>query len=378
MLEQRHESALELRVTQRTARFGVRSAKLPELTFRLLRVLAARAPDIVSFADIEAEVWAAQVSRETLKQRAKLLRDALTRLGAPAHAIEAVRNEGYRLNLPTRCAEPVDQTSRRIARPLAGAFMALATIAALPVLTARQAAEPLALTIESASGAAPSEAVRRALIRDLAQLTMIRVIEAPGASGDLVLSVAMENEERLSLQLRDGRSGAVLLAEAYPAAPGAYERAVSHFANYVHEQAETLSLRETLPRESVALYASAADLARGGDEAALLLARSKLQAVLGRRPNFLVARALLARVEADLTLRYAYPGEMAQAARAEAARLVDAHPDVPEFRYALARTELAAGDAAAALNQLRIAERDLPFLRRDVQALERRLAETTT
>jgi hypothetical protein len=75
-------------------------------------------------------------------------------------------------------------------------------------------------------------------------------------------------------------------------------------------------------------------------------------------------------------LRFNHPPPLG--ARAAAAQLVEVHPDVPEFRYTLARTELAIGNRTAALDQLRIAERDLPFLRRDVQALERLLAETTT
>jgi DNA-binding winged helix-turn-helix (wHTH) protein len=371
VLEPRSDGALKLHNASRTVRFSARSAKLPELTFRLLRLLAARAPAIVPFADIEAEVWAAQVSRETLKQRAKLLRDALTALGAPANAIEAVRNEGYRLHLAATASE--EPSRPRIPAPLLGAFLALAAIAVLPLLTQHAVAEPLSLTIESEPSAGP---LRRALIRNLALLDAIEVIDAPDLAGDLVISVAMESDTRASLQLRDGRSGAVLLAEAYVADPEGYDRAVAHFANFVHERAQALSPRGRLPADLAALYSEAAELLRGGDEGSLLLARAKLRTVLARAPQFLMGRALLARTEADLTLRFNHPPALS--ARAEAARLVAAHPNVPEFRYTLARTELAVGNRPAALDQLRIAERDLPFLRRDVQALERLLIEPTT
>lgn len=361
---------MELHPAKRTIRFAGRSTKVPELTFRLLALLATRAPAIVPFAEIEAKVWASQVSRETLKQRAKLLRDALTAIGAPADAIEAVRNEGYRLNLPTM--DPISTPARAV-NPLIAAMLALGAIMLLPSLAGDRAVQPLSLVIESRSAAEP---LRRALIRDLARIDTLAVIDAPAARGDLVVSINIESDASASFSMRDGRSGAVLLAEVYPAQEDGYGRAVSHFANYVHERTQALALSNSLPRDLLTLFAEAASMQRSGDEASLLLARAKLRSVLSRRPDFLVARALLARTEADLALRFGHPAP--DAARDEAGRLVAAHPDVPEFRYALARTELAAGNLGAALDQMRVAARDLPFLRRDVQELERRIAETTT
>lgn len=360
--------AVELHPAKRTIRLAGRSAKLPELTFRLLALLAARSPAIVPFADIEAEVWAAQVSRETLKQRAKLLRDSLTAIGAPGDSVEAVRNEGYRLNLPTRTANPAQRFN-----PLIAALLSVLAIALLPSLGADRSTRPLSLVIESGSG---GESIRRALIRDLARIDTIAVIDAPAVQADLVVSVIVEADARAAFSMRDGRSGAVLLAEAYPASADGYDRAVMHFANFIHERLQALALTGTMPRDLQALFADAAALQRGGDEASLLAARAKLQSILSRRPGFLMARALLTRTEADLTLRFGHPASAS--ALAEAANLVAAHPDVPEFRHALARNELAAGNLRAALNQMRIAARDLPFLRRDVEDLERRVASTTT
>ncbi len=54
-----------------------REIRLPDLSFSLLWLLSERAPDPVPFDEIERVVWAAQVSRETVKQRVKLLRDSL-------------------------------------------------------------------------------------------------------------------------------------------------------------------------------------------------------------------------------------------------------------------------------------------------------------
>lgn len=361
---------LRLDEANRSVSFGGRSAVAPELTFRLLRLLLSRTPEIVPFAEIEAEVWGAQVSRETLKQRAKLLRDALTGIGVRPDVLEAVRNEGYRLKAISTHRTP------RAPQPLVAAVLALVAIATLPVLgTSRVNTAPLSLAVE---GDASAGAIRRALIRDLSRFDAIQVIDGSSDASDLVVRVALEADARASLQLQDSQSGAVLLAEAYNLGPNGYDGAVSHFSAYVHERLQVLAARPALSAAQLALFGDAARLVRGGDEAALLLARDKLRVLTTQRPSFLLAQALLARTDADLTLLFRHPLALALAARTHAADLVAAHPDVPEFRYTLARAELACGDVAAALEQMRFAERGMPFLRRDVLALERRLAGTTT
>lgn len=364
-------AGLRLDEANRTASFGARSVTLPELTFRLLRLLRSHTPAIVPFAEIEAEVWGALVSRETVKQRAKLLRAALTDLGVQPDALEAVRNEGYRLK-----AISTHQT-QRVPQPLAAALMALVAIAALPTLVGASlpSTAPFSLVIESDASAG---AVRRALIRDLSRFDAIQVIDGTSSASDLVVRVALESDARASLQLQDAQSGAVLLAEAYNAGSDGYDAGVSHFSAYVHERLQVLAARPALSPAQATLFSDAARLVRGGDEAALLLAREKLQLLTAQRPNVLLARALLARTDADLTVRFGRPLALAISARTQAAELVAAHPEVPEFRYTLARTELACGDVAAALEQMRFAERGMPFLRRDVLALERRLAGATT
>ena len=74
---------------------------LPDLSFRLLRTLATRAPAMVSKDDLIAEVWGdVIVSDETLVQRVRLLRQTLGEDSQNPRYIAAVRGRGYRLTAP--------------------------------------------------------------------------------------------------------------------------------------------------------------------------------------------------------------------------------------------------------------------------------------
>lgn len=74
---------------------------LPDLSFRLLRTLATRAPAMVSKDELIAEVWGdVIVSDETLMQRVRLLRQALGDDSQNPRYIASVRGRGYRLSAP--------------------------------------------------------------------------------------------------------------------------------------------------------------------------------------------------------------------------------------------------------------------------------------
>jgi DNA-binding winged helix-turn-helix (wHTH) protein len=361
---------LKLDEANRAVVWDGRVAVVPELTFRFLRSLLERSPAITPFASIESEVWGAMVSRETLKQRAKLLRDALNELGADC-LVEAVRNEGYRLRLRSE-GSATPHTGPRYAAPLVNALLALVAIIALPSLS-QFAGPPARLSLSIESNDSP---LRNDLLRDLSRFDAINVIDGSGAH-DLVVRIATAGASTL-LTLQDARSGAILFAETYATDRGGSERVAAHFSSFVHERVQALRPYPALPSRLRIAYGEALELVRGGDEAALLVARARLRQVTNARPHFLLAAALLARVDADLVLRFDYPSANAESARAQAAALVFRHPEIPELRYALARTELACGNDEVALEQLRYAARGLPFLQRDIKALERRLEGLTT
>jgi TolB-like protein len=88
---------------------GGLGVSLGRLSFELLHVLAAAAPDVVTPAQLIDRVWRGRVvSPETVTQRVKLLRGALSDDAARPRYIGLVRRCGYRL-IPTverHCVKP--------------------------------------------------------------------------------------------------------------------------------------------------------------------------------------------------------------------------------------------------------------------------------
>jgi hypothetical protein len=205
-----------------------------------------------------------------------------------------------------------------------------------------------------------------------------------GRASDLIVDFAIagpQADARLSLRLVDRHSGLILWAEDYPFDASDYDRSLAHFASNGHANVETLSLKrgrngqERQPRAAREEYESVLALTRGAGEPELLVAQRRLDVLLAQRPTFALARALRVRVLADLVLRHGHDPRRAASAVAEARSLVDAYPFAADFKYTLARAQLAAGDEPGALRNLYSAARDLPFLERDILALERQMRE---
>lgn len=379
-------------VRKQSVRYGARRARLPDLSFRMLRLLAEREPAAVGFEEIERVVWGAQVTRETMKQRAKLLRDALTDLGAPEDAVAAVRSVGYRLTIPGRPREQPEPQGVLPSKPvrwvLAAAVACAAGVAALIITEPwRSAPNDFQLAIVAASGDAADDelTIRRDLATELAGVEGLDVLASAQDSlrSDLVLSYAIAQRsvgQNMSVQLVDRHSGLLLWAREYPLDSAGNERTVSHIAANVHAKAQALALvlgRDRLPAQPQAAqqeYMAVLELTRGAREADLVVARGRLDALIARRPNFALARSLRARVMANLVIEYGHTNDLAAAAVAEAQTLVADYPFAADFRYTLARAEWSAGNRTVALDHLNVAARSMPFLQRDIQALEREIA----
>jgi TolB-like protein/DNA-binding winged helix-turn-helix (wHTH) protein len=106
---------------------------LGPLSYKLLLVLVEKAPDLATHDEIADAVWSGRaVSPETVKQRAKLLRDALADDAGHPRYIEVVRGRGYRL-LPPINTVPAnaekDHKSRRLAAATIVAVVLIATTA---------------------------------------------------------------------------------------------------------------------------------------------------------------------------------------------------------------------------------------------------------
>jgi len=86
--------------TQEVTRDGA-PVPLPPLSFSLLLTLARHAPNVVTTAELEAEVWSGLViDRGTINKRVVLVRKALQKAGCEQDYIAVVRGTGYRLAVP--------------------------------------------------------------------------------------------------------------------------------------------------------------------------------------------------------------------------------------------------------------------------------------
>lgn len=358
--------------------------RLPDLSFRMLDLLVSRSPDPVSFSEIEQAVWNAQVTRETIKQRVTLLRDSLEQIGLDGAAIEAVRNQGYRTSLQMSVVEPAGAASqkRRIAW-VAGIVIAIgvALMLAWQLRDTGTSAKPvLAVVLESpARGIDPAEAeaLRRDVVRTISKFEGVQVIDPVPASAivpDYLVRITFGGtgqDRTLSADFIDRATGAILFAEKYAVSAANAERVVLHFANNVHTAMSALSISEgRISEDARAQIAEAYRLWRLGDRESLIGARRRLESLSAEPQARAIAQSLLARVQADLVLRYGEPVTLARQAEREVRALIARQPGVGDLHYSLARTLLAQGKRDAALNELRTAQRTMPFLARDILALE--------
>lgn len=362
-----------------------RAHRLSDLSFRMLDLLVSRSPDPVSFADIERAVWNAQVTRETIKQRVTLLRENLQQIGIEGAAIEAVRNYGYRTTIQIRVVDPQSAWSvRRKAWLAPGSVLLLGAALFLgwPQRDTKSAAKPLLAVVTGTSTSAgdPAEvdALRRDMVLAISRFEGVQVIDRLAATGTapaylVRLSLQRSGQDRrLAAELVDGTKGTVLFAEQYDLASSQTDRAVLHFAHNIHAQLGAMAASGgRLSNEARARYAEAYRLLRLGDRQSLLGARNSLAVLASEPETNQIARPLLARVQADLVLRYAEPQSLARQAEQDIRALIVRQPGAGELRYSLARTLLAQGRRDEALDELRIAVRTMPFLSREILVIER-------
>lgn len=364
---------------------GREAHRLPDLSFRLLDLLVSRSPDPVSFSEIEQAVWNAQVTRETIKQRVTLLRDSLEQVGLDGAAIEAVRNQGYRTSLQMSVVEPAGAASQkpRIAW-VAGIIITAIGVALMLAWQLRDAgtsAKPvLAVVLElpvRGTDPAEAEALRRDVVRTISKFEGVEVIDRVPASGfvpDYLVRIWLDGtgfDRTLSAEFVDRPNGTILFAEKYAVSPANAERVVLHFANNLHAAMSALSIsRGRISDDARARIAEAYRLWRLGDRQSLIGARKSLEGLSAEPEARATAQSLLARVQADLVLRYGEPVTLARQAERDVRALIARQPGVGDLRYSLARTLLAQGKRDAALNELRAAQRTMPFLVRDILALE--------
>ena len=116
--------------SRRVTRDG-ESLNVGGLTFDLLLALAQASPSMASYDDLAQSVWEGRpVSPETIAQRAKMLRDALSDDAKSPRYLELIRGQGYRLVTDARVlgAESPPRRARRAAIWTAAAIVAVAVL----------------------------------------------------------------------------------------------------------------------------------------------------------------------------------------------------------------------------------------------------------
>ncbi|MHB8474652.1 MAG: winged helix-turn-helix domain-containing protein [Gammaproteobacteria bacterium] len=111
-------SDLLVDVGRRTVLRGTHDIRLSMLSFELLRTLIEAAPNVVSNDQLARAVWhGGYVAPETVTQRVKLLRDALSDNPVAPRYIAGLRGHGYRV-LPE--VTEVSAESEPVARKVVG------------------------------------------------------------------------------------------------------------------------------------------------------------------------------------------------------------------------------------------------------------------
>lgn len=221
---------------------------LGRLTYRLLLTLVEAAPNMVSHDELIVAVWGGRsVSPETISQRIKLLRDALSDDAHNPRYLELVRGQGYRL-LPRVEVLPDESPARRRPRWLAptGAAIALAAAAAIVfwIVTAQTDAVPESpsIAVLPFTDLSPgrdqqylADGVAEEIINLLSRATTLRIIartssfsfrgkdadvasiaKALGVTHVLEGSVRQEGDRiRVTVRLVDASNGSRLWSDSY-------------------------------------------------------------------------------------------------------------------------------------------------------------------
>lgn len=392
------QSEIRLDPVAQTIAHDEKSVALPHLSYLLLDLLAEHRPDPVSFADIEETVWGAQVTRETIKQRISLLRKSLADVGLDEQAIVAVPSIGYRLALsaPLLKDDPAPANRRG---PMVAIIAGLAVLILALSLFLR--AEPVQddttriVVVNEATNVGGSAHLawleqNRALSGQLAELQGVATIAtisrtdidatrsrdtAIELGSDLIISSALverQGKPQISYQLIDGRNEEILWSGDYDAEGETAMRAGAHILKNINEAllARGKSVERSAPDRSVSLYYLALDIVRVPDRENLEMAIAQLDEALTIAPDFPLALALRGRAKADLVLRYGADSSLATEALRDSRMAKTLAPNVAEIDYAIARSLWAAGDEEAALEAMNRAAYYLPYLDREIAAIQ--------
>tara|TARA_R110000868_G_scaffold53249_4_gene167349 strand:+ start:3004 stop:4215 length:1212 start_codon:yes stop_codon:yes gene_type:complete len=377
---------LEIDLAHRLIRLDGQPLVLPDLSYRFLLALAAAAPAPAAPDTLQAAVWGeVQVGPDAIRQRARLLRDALRQAGCIGDPVPAERHRGYRLALPVHFVETGGMVP---ASPTALRYWWVAAAAVLSVLMATMwiwlpAQAPAGLVLSYVREQPVLTPLSEAIAAQFTAVERIEVRQDAGGGEQVRLDIQLEGSgarQRVRLRLVDGVTGHLIASETYglpdPASLDEMDRVAAHFVFRMQDRLaiaypEHVLEGAGLNDAAATAYLAALDAAATGQPAGLEIAQTYLEAAIDSAPEFAAAHRRLAIVLARLSREEgAGPGLAGQAlihARI-AARLA---PLQAESERAIGMALWANGDLDQAWLHLARAQLRLTFLSRDLAALER-------
>jgi len=379
------EAVQELRIdrARRQVSLSGQALELSDLSYRFLVTLAAAAPDSVAVDRLHAEVWGeVQIGPDTIKQRARLLRESLRQAGLAGDPVPSDRHRGYRLDVPVLFASADEQSRpdyRRLGLVLGATVMVF--VVALLMLWPRSA--PAALTVSYAAGEPTTEVLAESVAAQFAALQGIDVVEAAPSAGRVRLDLTLEGHgetRRIRLRLTDRRDGRLIASELYDFPSTAdldvSDRIAAHFVLRMQDRLaaaypDQILAGMALSEDARELYLEALSAMAFGHEAGLLVAWEKLDLAIAAEPDFAAAHARLALVLARLSRMGEGDGALADQARRHAETAFRLAPLDAGSERAMGMALWVGGELDQAREHLLRAEQSLAFLARDLAALER-------
>ena len=407
-------------VRRRVAR-GETTIELGKLTFELLLLLVDAAPRVVTYDEIADTLWRGRpVTPETVRQRVKLLRRALSDNPANPRYIRLVRGHGYQLipdvvpiepNRPSRLARP----SLATAGGLLSLLVILATVAAFVVgrptpdtpmdsTDGRTIAEvpvnenfiavlPFERLSPDTTDANFVDGVHNDVITQLSKIESLRVISrssvmeyrqtsksASQIGRELGVTTVLEgsvqgvgDQVRISVQLTDTESGAHLWAELYDreltaenvfAIQSEMAAAVASAlrATLTPDEVERLEHVPTRNSKAYSHYLLGVSQLRQADNTIdYSKAAEAFEAAVDEDPGFALAWAALGHAYSSMYFFVDKTEARRELARIAIDRASAIDPDLPDTHLARGYYyDQAVGDYARALEEWAIAERGMP------------------
>lgn len=368
-----------------------KTIELPRLSFDLLVTLIRHAPNVVTFDTLIEEVWDGRVvAEETVTQRVKLLRDALTDAGYTSQLVTTVRGRGYRLATPVEYEE-VGDVSPPAMQPRN--IVVVASLAVLVVAAGIYAWLQSSSTISAAERSVAvlpfddftqdrqigylGDGIAEELLNRLAQIPGLHVTsrtssfavrddknlrsiaEELGVRSILEGSVRRADDKiRVTVQLIDALEDKHLWSEQF-------DRELTDVLDIQDEVAKAIAERfrltldagvppyRQLDEHAVELYLQARRSLRERSASTLQSAVDALEVLVELEPGYAPGWATLAEAYIELARRSNYPMDEADSRAGEALRLaLEIDNGLPEAHATLGLLRMSTGDSEGAFNAL--------------------------